>query len=870
MADHTLIITSAHDKQRIDLHGNMDVLLDTEVTDDFSVVLFTSTSEVFTIRSTLLQFIDANGTLATSFNFGGRPSLFVELMYNPTAKVWRIVTTNTVAGTAASGGSGGPVLDNTERQLTLTALPNLTKVDYAYARNFRVMMTKNVKIANPRNMNPGDRIRMVIIQDNIGSRTMAFDAAYAFIGALPPALSTNPYSQDILDIYKTSDGKLLCELTKNIDIVIPIAYVHEFAYTMGVAVTNAQTNPINGQTIQVIRDGHGSESNTTIGYQTANLDIRLRGANQVNGRWPMLRLERGQRAAFGKAIVNVEGGRTVVIENLEVSGGTSIDAGNGCGILINPGVQYVLLQNLHITDSENGIRTAVTRTPHIDIVDCLVEGNGYSTFSNEVGQTHNIYVGDCEIMRMERVTFSEAKDGHNLKSRARTMVLKQVFCNHSLGSRELDYCDQGVLHVYDSVFYKTNPSSQNSLAEIGKELADGARTPQEYYFYNCYFHNDAGMNGSGTFMENMTGSSVNSVAVHFIDCIFGGDLLNRVNFRETMFQGPYTITLTGGPTGPRVPVGDARLLWDPSNRAANVTTNPLNIALTPIENLPPPMDTEPRPPYPDVFAETAIVPALPDFTVSDGDAPPDTIAPVISLQADQTTVTVTGNLNLSATASDAGGLDRVEFYDNGVLIGTDSTSPYTLAVPITRSNNGSHRYTAKAYDTSANTATSAPVDVTVNIPVPRVQPTTTLDSATQNEYDYAANAAPTGSKRLAAAGAIQNAMKPQHRLYIYKNGTLVVPVEYSGDMVIQDDGYDVTISPSATIVSNDPLFASDISQGTWWFEVQGSPDFSRILSGTVGPVGSGADLELDNSPAPGQGFAANVVFVIPRSLDGLT
>jgi aryl-phospho-beta-D-glucosidase BglC (GH1 family) len=89
--------------------------------------------------------------------------------------------------------------------------------------------------------------------------------------------------------------------------------------------------------------------------------------------------------------------------------------------------------------------------------------------------------------------------------------------------------------------------------------------------------------------------------------------------------------------------------------------------------------------------------------------------PIVSLTASATSVTVAGPLTLTANATDNVGVTRVEFRDGAQLIGTDTTAPYSFTVNLTSAQNGTHSYTARAFDTAGNSATSAPVSVTVNI-----------------------------------------------------------------------------------------------------------------------------------------------------------
>lgn len=93
----------------------------------------------------------------------------------------------------------------------------------------------------------------------------------------------------------------------------------------------------------------------------------------------------------------------------------------------------------------------------------------------------------------------------------------------------------------------------------------------------------------------------------------------------------------------------------------------------------------------------------------------DTTAPTVALSSSSTSVTSAGTVTLSATASDNVGVARVEFRDGTTLVTTDTSSPFSASVALSSANNGTHTYTAKAFDAAGNSATSAAVTVTVNI-----------------------------------------------------------------------------------------------------------------------------------------------------------
>ena len=114
------------------------------------------------------------------------------------------------------------------------------------------------------------------------------------------------------------------------------------------------------------------------------------------------------------------------------------------------------------------------------------------------------------------------------------------------------------------------------------------------------------------------------------------------------------------------------------------------------------------------------------------------IPPTVSLTApaNGATYTAPAAITLSATAADSDGtVTKVEFYNGTTLLGTATTSPYTLALSGVTA--GSYTYTAKAYDNLGASTVSTAATVTVkaaNIP-PSItsltaSPQTLLDTAT--------------------------------------------------------------------------------------------------------------------------------------------
>jgi hypothetical protein len=92
----------------------------------------------------------------------------------------------------------------------------------------------------------------------------------------------------------------------------------------------------------------------------------------------------------------------------------------------------------------------------------------------------------------------------------------------------------------------------------------------------------------------------------------------------------------------------------------------------------------------------------------------DTTGPTVAIVSPGAGATVTGTVQVQASASDAGsGLARVEFYLDGKLTATTTTSPYKWAWNTRKTSKGSHTLYAVAVDIAGNKTTSATIAVTV-------------------------------------------------------------------------------------------------------------------------------------------------------------
>ena len=95
------------------------------------------------------------------------------------------------------------------------------------------------------------------------------------------------------------------------------------------------------------------------------------------------------------------------------------------------------------------------------------------------------------------------------------------------------------------------------------------------------------------------------------------------------------------------------------------------------------------------------------IVVTVSNTPPDTTPPVVSIAAPAAGATVSGTAAVSATATDNGGVAKVELYIDGALYATDAAAPYAFSWNTTTSGNGSHTLQVAATDAAGNVATSA-------------------------------------------------------------------------------------------------------------------------------------------------------------------
>jgi parallel beta-helix repeat protein len=92
----------------------------------------------------------------------------------------------------------------------------------------------------------------------------------------------------------------------------------------------------------------------------------------------------------------------------------------------------------------------------------------------------------------------------------------------------------------------------------------------------------------------------------------------------------------------------------------------------------------------------------------------DTVPPTVSITSPSNGQTISGTVNLTASATDNVGVVGVQFLVDGANFGAEQTSGYSISLNTTTLTNGAHTVSATARDAAGNKKTSTAVSVTVS------------------------------------------------------------------------------------------------------------------------------------------------------------
>ncbi len=208
----------------------------------------------------------------------------------------------------------------------------------------------------------------------------------------------------------------------------------------------------------------------------------------------------------------------------------------------------------------------------------------------------------------------------------------------------------------------------------------------------------------------------------------------------------------------------------------------------------------------------------------------DSEDPTVSITSPTEGATVSGTVNIQATASDNVAVSRVEFYVGSELKGTDNTEPYEYSWDSTTVGDRSHTLQAKAFDTSNNSATDEVIVTTDN----------NIQTFTFTPADDATVRSDSSSSNYGSAASLEVDNSPMYDFLTKFN------VSGIGSASIANAKLRLyNVDPSSDggsfyrVTDN-----SWIESGVTW---NNAPAASATLIGSLGSVSSGSWYEVDVS-----------------------
>lgn len=163
----------------------------------------------------------------------------------------------------------------------------------------------------------------------------------------------------------------------------------------------------------------------------------------------------------------------------------------------------------------------------------------------------------------------------------------------------------------------------------------------------------------------------------------------------------------------------------------------------------------------------------------------DQTPPAVAITAPDDGTRVRGTVTFTASASDASGVDHVDFLVGGVAVCSASSAPYSCSYDTTTKPDSVIAVTAKAVDTAGNIGLSAGHNYTVSnsVPLDNTAPTVAMTSPTDGSAVY-------GTVALTADAADNDAV---NQVLFYANGTQVgatnfAPYQITWDSTTVPDG----------------------------------------------------------------------------------
>ncbi len=200
----------------------------------------------------------------------------------------------------------------------------------------------------------------------------------------------------------------------------------------------------------------------------------------------------------GGGILLTEGGTTIVLDSIELSGATAMDR-SGAGIRYRGGLLTV--QNSYFHDNENGILGGAYSAGQIMIANSVFDYNG-----------HGVSSGIVQKVTITHSTFKNTNTGHHIKSRAlETNILNTLEDDGTVpagASYDIDIPNGGVVNITCNKVIK-NPNRQNTpMITFGEEgnlhPTNSLTVTDSLFLNNVPFSQDSHITGIRNTVSSMT------------------------------------------------------------------------------------------------------------------------------------------------------------------------------------------------------------------------------------------------------------------------------------------------------------------------------------------------------------------------------
>lgn len=222
---------------------------------------------------------------------------------------------------------------------------------------------------------------------------------------------------------------------------------------------------------QLAKDGDIVE--ISAGEYHADVAVWKQKALTIRGVGGRARLYADGVSAEGKAIWVFRNGE-FVIENIDFIG-TRVADRNGAGIRFVKGRMTV--RNCLFYNNETGLLTADNKDAEL-----IIENSEFAYNGSGDGKSHNLYVGNIRLLKVNGSYFHHANIGHLIKSRASENIIEYNRLTDEpggLSSYELELPNGGYGLIIGNIIQQNRNSENSTIVSYG---AEGYKTPSNTLF----------------------------------------------------------------------------------------------------------------------------------------------------------------------------------------------------------------------------------------------------------------------------------------------------------------------------------------------------------------------------------------------------